>query len=143
MSPRANSMLPRSAVKFGTPSSAMLILPDDPLILILRVHAFEESARKGHIGNDDISVILIAVFQGDTDSTAVLDHDLVHAGAGDGVTAQIGEAGVHGVGDRAHAPARESPGAHAAVDVAHGVVQQDVSRAGRHHAQSGADDAAA
>ena len=50
---------------------------------------------------------------------------------------------IHGLGNGAHATARESPGAHAAVHVAHLVMQQNVGRARRHYAERRPDDAAA
>ena len=60
----------------------------------------------------------------------MLYKDLLHAGVGSNLTAVFLNRAGDGVRNSAHAAARETPRADAAIDVAHDVVQQDVRRAG-------------
>jgi hypothetical protein len=104
------------------------------------VHHLREGALRIEVGDDDVRVELVAVFQGDADGGAVANEDLLDAGLRADFAAVFGQGAGECLGDRPHATARQAPGADVAVHVAHHVVQQDVGGARGVHAEGRADD---
>ena len=89
---------------------------------------------------NDGRVVLVAAGRRYADRLAVFDQDLRNRYLGLDFDASFARRVGDGVGDRAGAAARETPGAKCAVDLAHVVVQQHVGGAGRAHAEKRADD---
>ena len=92
------------------------------------------------VADDRLAVDLLAGFQRDADGLAVLDDDLLDLGIDADLDAGLFGRGRDRLADRAHAAAREAPGADLPVDLAHVVVQQHVGRARRIGPERGADD---
>ena len=85
----------------------------------------------------------LAIVQDDATRTPALDENLRHRrGTSNGAAARL-ERSTERVADGAHAAARETPGAHRIVYVAHVVMQEYVSGSRRARAQCRADDGAA
>ena len=127
----------------------MLSLPEEPRILklrtccrnssrqVLRVHGFEEGAPHVEIGDHQRRVDLLAVRERDAGGAAALHENLAHRRARCGSCRRSPRSEApSALRDRAHAAARESPGADRVVDVAHVVMQQHVGGARRARPQA-------
>jgi hypothetical protein len=99
----------------------------------------QESALRVQVRHDDARADLVAVLEHHADRLAVLDQHLLYPGVGSKFAAVFLEGSRKGVRDCTHAAARQAPGADAAVDIAHNVMQQDVRGPGRVDAKRRAD----
>ena len=86
---------------------------------------------------------LVAVLQDNADGLAILHQHLLNAGVGSDLAAVFLQRTGDGIRDGAHAATGQAPGADAAVDIAHDVVQQDIGGARRVNTERRADDARA
>ena len=155
MSPKRSGLSRPSAGNSGSPSSAMLSLPEEPRILKFRARLTKAGSRS-FSSNSLVKVRFGSRFETTifawyslplavATPTALPPRTITRStGASVTISPPIGlERGGDRLRHRAHAAARESPRADRAVDVAHVVMQQHVGRARRVHAHGRADDAAA
>ena len=101
----------------------------------------EEGALDVGIGDHEIAAHLLAIGKDDAGGAAAAGHDARHIGPGADRAARCLEGGGERLRHRAHAAARIAPGADGAIDFAHIVMQEHVSRAGRHRPKRRADNA--
>ncbi len=93
------------------------------------------------VGDDCAAANRLALARHDPDAAAVLDQHLAHRGIGPDLDAGRPGGARHGLGDGAHAADGMTPDALLAVDLAEGVMQQHIGRAGLIRAGEIADDA--
>src|SRR5689334_5306501 len=128
--------LPRGAAELV----ALDVLDEVAGELLLADHAEKRQARVDARG-DGLRRDLLAALEDDAGGAAVRQLDLRDRRLRPDLDPRLDRRRGDRVGDRAGSAAGEAPRAEGAVDLAHVVVEQDVRRAGRAHAEEGPDDA--
>src|SRR4029077_16823314 len=82
-------------------------------------------------GGDDAGGDFFTGFENDAGGAAILDENFIYGGLRADFHAELAGRGGDSIADGAGATATEAPGAEGAVDLAHVMVQENVSGAGR------------
>src|SRR5882724_14734 len=101
---------------------------------------FFESEMRVNAGGDDVGGEFLAALQSDTGGAAVLHENFSDRRLRSNLDASFARSIRNRIRNGSRAAAAEAPGAERAIDFAHVMVQENVSRAGRTNAEKRADD---